>query len=553
MVDAPRNYRCRCFCSEKNIVGIKLPIRMTLWVFLLLWIDHTAAETAKGRVFDDRNRNGFYDKGETGVSGVAVSNGEAVVLTDDSGSYELEIESGEVLFFSKPRGFELPLSKDNIPRFYYSHFPDGTTSDLEYEYGGMEPTGVLPGQIDFPVYQTSESEAFKVIWTSDPQVSSHEELDFVRDDVVAELVGVKVAFGVTTGDIMYDDLSLYSRYASIFGQIGVPWFNLPGNHDVDYQAPTDNRTLDTFTRHFGPPYYSFNWGKVHFVMLDNIYYTWPNPERPVGYGGYEARLDDRQLAWLANDLAVVPTDTLIVLGMHSPFLDVNSPDRVKSNLQNLPDVLDLLMRFENVVAVAGHLHTTEHYYFTPKDGWHGKGTFHQHTIATVSGSWWMGPKDDRGIPYTVQMDGTPNGYHVMTVDGTNFSMRYKAASFPDDYQMRIMIQTAPGNHFVSEVQSSQLESSHVLINVFDGGPNTIVEFQVDDEKYVGTERTVRREPFAQNSYDKNEYPPMFETLSNHLWTARLPDNLTPGTHVLTVRATDEYGQAHVGTKIFEVQ
>ena len=223
---------------------------------------------------------------------------------------------------------------------------------------------------------------------------------------------MEAAFGVTTGDIMYDDLSLYSRYASIFGQIGVPWFNLPGNHDVDYQAPTDNRTLDTFTRHFGPPYYSFNWGNVHFVMLDNIYYTRPNPERPVGYGGYEARLDDRQLAWLANDLAVVPTDTLIVLGMHSPFLDVNSPDRVKSNLQNLPDVLDLLMRFENVVAVAGHLHTTEHYYFTPKDGWHGKGTFHQHTIATVSGSWWMGPKDDRGIPYTVQMDGTPNGYHL---------------------------------------------------------------------------------------------------------------------------------------------
>lgn len=540
--------------AAKKIVTFKLPIRITLWAFLLLWLDPTAAtETAKGSVFDDRNRNGLYDKGETGVSGVAVSNGEEVVLTDDSGSYALEIESGEVLFFSKPRGFALPLSKDNIPRFYYAHFPDGTTSDLEYQYGGMEPTGALPGQIDFPVYQTSELENFKVIWTSDPQVSSHEELDFVRDDVVAELVGAKAAFGLTTGDIMYDDLSLYPRYASIFGQIGVPWFNVPGNHDVDYQAPTDNRTLDTFTRHFGPPYYSFNWGSAHFIMLDNIYYTWPNPERPVGYGGYEARLDDRQLAWLVNDLAVVPTDTLIVLGMHSPFIDVNNPDRIKSNLQNLPDVLDLLTPFENIVAVAGHLHTTEHYYFTAEDGWHGKGPFHQQTIATVSGSWWTGPKDDRGIPYTVQMDGTPNGYHVMTVDGTDFSMRYKAASFPDDYQMRIMIQTAPGNNLVSEVQSSQLESSHVLINVFDGGPNTIVEFQVDDEKYLGTERTVRREPFAQNSYDKNEYPPMFEMLSNHLWTARLPDNLTPGTHVLTVRATDEYGQVHVGTKIFEVQ
>ena len=224
--------------AAKKIVDFKLPIRMTLWAFLLLWLDPTAAtETAKGSVFDDRNRNGFYDKGENGVSGVAVSNGEELVLTDDSGSYELEIESGEVLFFSKPRGFALPLSKDNIPRFYYAHFPDGTTSDLEYQYGGMEPTGALPGQIDFPVYQTSESETFKVIWTSDPQVSSHEELDFVRDDVVAELVGAEAAFGLTTGDIMYDDLSLYPRYASIFGQIGVPWFNVPGNHDSTIRLP----------------------------------------------------------------------------------------------------------------------------------------------------------------------------------------------------------------------------------------------------------------------------------------------------------------------------
>ena len=52
---------------------------------LLLCIGHTAAaETANGTVFDDRNRNGIYDEGEAGVSGVAVSNGEEVVLTDDS-------------------------------------------------------------------------------------------------------------------------------------------------------------------------------------------------------------------------------------------------------------------------------------------------------------------------------------------------------------------------------------------------------------------------------------------------------------------------------------
>jgi hypothetical protein len=540
--------------AAKETMRIKRPINTTLLAILLLIVCHSAAsETSRGRIFDDRNRNGSFDPGETGVSGVAVSNGEAVVLTDDSGRYELEIEPGDVLFFSKPRGYALPLRKDNIPRFYYAHFPAGTPSELEYEYGGMAPTGTLPGQIDFPVYQAEEPTAFNVIWTADPQVDRHEELDFVRDDVVTELVGVKAAFGLTLGDIVSDDLSLFPRYALIYSQIGVPWFNVAGNHDADLQATTDDRTLDTYTRHFGPRYYSFNWGKTHFVLLDNIFYLSPNSGEPVEYGKYEARLDERQLAWLENDLTVVPNDTLVVLGMHSPFRNVNEPDEASSNLQNLPEVLSLLRRFENVSVVAGHMHTTEHYYFVPEDGWHGKIQLHQHTIAAVSGSWWMGPRDDRGIPYSVQMDGTPNGYHIMTVDGTGYSMRYKAAGFPEDYQMRIMLQTAPGDHLVSNIESSQLASSYVLINVFDGGPNTIVEIQVDDEDYVATERTVRKEPFAQHSYDKDEWPPMFETLSNHLWTAPLPVNLAPGPHILNVQAVDEYGRLHLGTIVFEVE
>ena len=80
--------------AAKKLVEIKLPIRMTLWAFLLLWLDHTAAETARGSVFDDRNHNGIYDKGEAGVSGVAVSNGEEVGLTAVSASSEILIESG---------------------------------------------------------------------------------------------------------------------------------------------------------------------------------------------------------------------------------------------------------------------------------------------------------------------------------------------------------------------------------------------------------------------------------------------------------------------------
>ncbi len=41
-------------------------------------------------------------------------------------------------------------------------------------------------------------------------------------------------------------------------------------------------------------------------------------------------------------------------------------------------------------------------------------------------------------------------------------------------------------------------------------------------------------------------------MSSHVWTARLPGDLGPGVHTITVRATDEYGARHVAQKIFEV-
>ena len=41
--------------------------------------------------------------------------------------------------------------------------------------------------------------------------------------------------------------------------------------------------------------------------------------------------------------------------------------------------------------------------------------------------------------------------------------------------------------------------------------------------------------------------------SQHLWAAPLPTDLEPGTHTLTVHATDEYGHSRVAHKVIEVR
>src|SRR5258707_14511294 len=83
-----------------------------------------------------------------------------------------------------------------------------------------------------------------------PAPESAVEVEFVRDDVVNALIGTKAAFGMTTGDIMFDDLSLYGRQNRIIGQIGLPWWNIGGNHDLNFEAPNAKYARETFKRTF---------------------------------------------------------------------------------------------------------------------------------------------------------------------------------------------------------------------------------------------------------------------------------------------------------------
>ena len=58
---------------------------------------------AVGFVYSDENRNGVRDPDEPGISGVAVSNGLDVVVTDENGHYQLAVSADTVLFAIKPR------------------------------------------------------------------------------------------------------------------------------------------------------------------------------------------------------------------------------------------------------------------------------------------------------------------------------------------------------------------------------------------------------------------------------------------------------------------
>jgi 3',5'-cyclic AMP phosphodiesterase CpdA len=349
-----------------------------------------ATETARGAVFEDANGDGLYQGDEAGIVGIAVSNGLEVVVTDADGRYEIAIHPGDTLFISKPSGWAVPLSRDHLPQFYYHHVPQGSPDGFRPRYRGLDPSGRLPTSIDFPLRRSAEAERFRSIWFADTQPETIDEVEFIRDDVVAELVGADAAFGITLGDISYDDLSLLPRLARNIAQIGVPWYHVPGNHDMNYLAADDAESLETFRRNFGPPYYSFDYGKVHFVVLDTVYYCGKNVGRddpdPLGAGTYEGGLGARQLEWLANDLRRVPGDRLVVLAMHIPLYSQIDPEEPSINVFDRDQLFEVLADREHVLALAGHMHLSEHFYFDADDGLPGANPLHLHTLSAVSGS-----------------------------------------------------------------------------------------------------------------------------------------------------------------------
>jgi hypothetical protein len=148
----------------------------------------------------------------------------------------MPIDDESIIFVIKQIGYTVPVDQDMLPRFYYIHQPAGSPPNLKLRYRGINPTGPLPDSVDFPLKKADEPRKFDVIVFTDPQPESQVEIDFIRDDVVNGVIGTKAAFGMTTGDIMFDDLSLYPRLNRI----------IPGTTSVVSQLRSTERKV--FTR-----------------------------------------------------------------------------------------------------------------------------------------------------------------------------------------------------------------------------------------------------------------------------------------------------------------
>lgn len=508
-------------------------------------MESVAAEVAReasGVVFEDSNGNGTRDAGEPGLPGVRVSNQRDVVRTDAQGRWTLPVlDGGETTFFVvKPRGFAPPFGPQQLPRFSYTYKPAGSPV---LKYPGIPPTGPLPASVDFALRRRREPEAFQAIFFGDTQPRDLREVDYFKHDIVEELIGqTNASFGVTLGDIVFDDLSVMEPHNAAVALIGIPWWNVIGNHDINTDAPSATEADDTFNRVYGPAYYSFDYGPVHFVALDNILWI-PPAERAGGAKVWSPALDARQLAWLAEDLRMIPERQPVMLMMHVPLNDMTNRAEVYRLIEGRPYCL----------SIAGHTHWHEHRFLRREDGWLGAAPHHHIVNVTACGSWWSGQPDELGIPTSTMSCGAPNGYTVLTFRDGQVTVDFKAARRPASYQMNIVAPDA--------VASSATGTTPVYVNLFNGAENSVVELRLDNRgPWQKLEKVREQDPvlLAQRTREgTNAIAPWRvlpkPILSPHLWKGSMPAHLAPGTHYLCVQGRDVNGTLHPAVRAITVE
>ncbi len=441
-----------------------------------------------------------------GLPRVAVTDGLSVVQTGADGRFTLVASPGQpFVSICVPGDCEIPLNDTGTARFYQAIAP--TPADemsVEFALTRRRTPANHHGFLALPDPQTRDAEDMGLLHAETvPDVQRY----------VASLQG-RPTFGVAVGDIMFDNLGLYPEYERAVKAMGIPFFQVVGNHDLDFKARSADLAPSTFMQHFGPTHYAFDVGAVHYVVLQDVHY------HGTGYVGY---VDDRQLQWLDADLALVEPGRAVVVFLHIPLESkqwtrdsARRPDTWQC-VNNRAAVYDALRRHKAHV-ISGHTHDNEHVF---------EGGVHEHVHGTVCGAWWTG---------SICHDGSPSGYGAFDVRGESIEWIYKATGQPPEHQVRVY---APG--------ADKTAPDELVANVWNWDPKWQVEWIADGAPRGPMARRTGLDPLAVETMTgptlpkKNSWAEPGRT--DHLFYAPVGASVRE----VLVKATDRFGRAYTAT------
>lgn len=474
------------------------------------------------------------------LSGVVVSDGYEVVVTDEYGVYQLKSEKKHgYVFVSVPSGYTV-MTDGALPLFH------------KYL---AEPASVAE-RIDFSVVEDPGQDKHTIVVMGDIHLANRTNdvkqfSSFVSDlnAYMAANPGVRF-YGLTLGDMSWDQywvengygLSNYLNDISKLNNIAV--YNTIGNHDHEQMAAGDFNTVAVYKKIIGPTYYSFNIGKVHYVVLDDIECTNPGS----GARTYNTKIVSEQIDWLKKDLSFVDADTPVVLAMHSPVYSDSGTLRL-TNADKMVEALGA----RKVHYMTGHTHVM---YNVIKSGQY------EHNSGAVCATWWWSAYETPGIH--ISTDGTPGGYRLFEVNGTDFEWVYKSTGKDLSYQFRSydrnqICMTAA--KYVSSATAANAESflelagdytaqstaNEVLINIWDYDDEWKIKV-LENGKELPVTKVTMKDPLHLISYtacrlNKNKTATFPTGNTKHMFKVKASN----ATSTLDISVTDRFGNVYKET------
>ncbi len=369
---------------------------------------------------------GIVSSAGVGVENVVVSDGAEVTVTNEKGIYQLKsAKKWGYVFISVPSGYEVP-SVGVLPQFHCA----------------LKNSADVVERADFKLEKVDRQDSYKIFMLGDMHLANRtgdlgQFAQFTSDltDYMTRHKGEKM-YALTLGDMTWD-LYWYSNsyyfpqyLNTINSQIkNLQIFHTMGNHDNDFQTRSDYDAAVKYVDQICPTYYSFNIGKVHYVVMDDIDCS--------SYDGTESHnyvksLSAEQLDWLAKDLSHVAKTTPVVVAMHAQvFYPTTSGFKIDHDQVNTLRLFDILDGY-TVRFVTGHTHKL--FNVTPDAPIVDGHNFREYNSGSVCASWWWSGNLTPGIH--IGTDGTPGGYGIWDVTGTDFQCLYKSTGWPEEYQFR---------------------------------------------------------------------------------------------------------------------
>lgn len=251
---------------------------------------------------------------------------------------------------------------------------------------------------------SKKKKSLKIAWLSDIHVKPTEIAETGMRKAFRNANKLQPDFIINGGDSIMDALAADKAQTQsqwkvwdkvIKEENKLPIYHCIGNHDVwgwqlkDQTVKSDplyEKNWVVKQHNMSNRYYSFTKDKWHFIVLDST---------QENNGGYIARIDEPQFAWLENELKNTPLEKFICIVSHIPiisfcaamFFEKNEPNGDFKIIRALLHVDNrrikaLFKQYNNIkVCLSGHIHLQDEVeYLGIKYFCNG----------AVSGNWWNG-------------------------------------------------------------------------------------------------------------------------------------------------------------------